>query len=142
MQGGRSMRDFSRGRLWEQVRCLRNQFCRSDDLPFRSVLSTEMVAGVLAELRGTAVDCVYTPLTTLLVFLWQVLNADHSCRAAVAKLLAFRASRRQPPCSANTGAYCQPGRVCQRSSWPAWRAALARNWIDIRNTGNGKGVAY
>jgi hypothetical protein len=101
------MRDFSRGRLWEQVRCLRNQFCRSDDLPFRSVLSTEMVAGVLAELRGTAVDCVYTPLTTLLVFLWQVLNADHSCRAAVAKLLAFRASRRQPPCSANTGAYCQ-----------------------------------
>ena len=37
----------------------------------------------------------------------QVLSADHSCRAAVARLIAHRISRGQRPCSAETGAYCQ-----------------------------------
>jgi hypothetical protein len=36
-----------------------------------------------------------------------VLSADHSCRAAVARLLAHRLARGQSPCSADTGAYCQ-----------------------------------
>jgi hypothetical protein len=39
--------------------------------------------------------------------LGQVLSADHSCRAAVARLIAHRLSRRERPCSATTGAYCQ-----------------------------------
>ncbi|MEZ6146847.1 MAG: IS4 family transposase, partial [Planctomycetaceae bacterium] len=41
------------------------------------------------------------------VFLGQVLSQDHSCRAAVARLIAHRVSRGQRPCSAETGAYCQ-----------------------------------
>jgi hypothetical protein len=36
-----------------------------------------------------------------------VLSADHSCRAAVARLIAHRLSLGQRPCSATTGAYCQ-----------------------------------
>lgn len=52
-------------------------------------------------------DRIYSPLVTLWVFLGQVLSADHSCRAAVARLIAHRLSRGQPPCSAETGAYCQ-----------------------------------
>src|SRR5262249_9156217 len=47
------------------------------------------------------------PLVTLWVFLGQVLSADHSCRAAVARLRAHRLARGQRPCSAETGAYCQ-----------------------------------
>jgi hypothetical protein len=35
------------------------------------------------------------------------LSADHSCRAAVARLLAHRLARGQSPCSPETGAYCQ-----------------------------------
>jgi hypothetical protein len=35
------------------------------------------------------------------------LSADHSCRAAVARLIAHRLARGQSPCSAETGAYCQ-----------------------------------
>src|SRR4029450_7651763 len=50
---------------------------------------------------------VFSPLVTLWVFLSQVLSADHSCRAAVARLIAHRLSEGQPACSANTGAYCQ-----------------------------------
>ena len=52
-------------------------------------------------------DRIYSPLVTLWVFLGQVLSADHSCRAAVARLLAHRISRGQSPCSPETGAYCQ-----------------------------------
>ncbi len=44
---------------------------------------------------------------TLWVFLSQVLSADHSCRAAVARLIAHRVSQGQEPCSSETGAYCQ-----------------------------------
>jgi Transposase DDE domain len=36
-----------------------------------------------------------------------VLSADHSCRAAVARLIAHRLSQGKRPCSAETGAYCQ-----------------------------------
>ena len=36
-------------------------------------------------------DRIYSPLVTLWVFLGQVLSADHSCRAAVARLIAHRA---------------------------------------------------
>jgi hypothetical protein len=41
------------------------------------------------------------------VFLSQVLSADHSCRAAVARFIAHLLSRGEKPCSAQTGAYCQ-----------------------------------
>jgi hypothetical protein len=46
-------------------------------------------------------------LITLWVFLAQVLSADQSCRAAVARLIAHRVSCGQRPCSAETSAYCQ-----------------------------------
>jgi hypothetical protein len=52
-------------------------------------------------------DRIYSPLVTLWVFLGQVLSADHSCRAAVARLIAHRLSRGERSCSAETGAYCQ-----------------------------------
>jgi hypothetical protein len=35
------------------------------------------------------------------------LSADHSCRAVVARLVAYCLVQRQSPCSAETGAYCQ-----------------------------------
>jgi hypothetical protein len=41
------------------------------------------------------------------VFLGQVLSADHSCRAAVARLIAHRVWHGLKPCSSETGAYCQ-----------------------------------
>jgi hypothetical protein len=52
-------------------------------------------------------DRIFSPLTTLWVFLAQVLSADHSCRAAVARLVAHRVAQGLKPCSSVTGAYCQ-----------------------------------
>ncbi len=96
-----------RGRFREHVRFLRRQFLQDGELPFTDVLSDETVTQALAALNNVWLDRIYSPLVTLWVFLGQVLSQDHSCRAAVARLIAHRISRAQRPCSAETGAYCQ-----------------------------------
>ncbi len=95
------------GRFREQVRFLRRQFLQDDELPFTDVLSESAVAQALKALDVVWLDRIYSPLVTLWVFLSQVLSQDHSCRAAVARLIAHRVSQGQRPCSAETGAYCQ-----------------------------------
>jgi hypothetical protein len=105
------MRYFHQGwfrqRFQQQFRFLRRQFLQDDGLPFGDVLSETIVGKALADNAVDWIDRVYSPLVTLWVFLGQVLSADHSCRAAVARLIAHRLSRGQRPCSAETGAYCQ-----------------------------------
>ncbi len=102
-----TMCNCSQGRFRQQVSFLRRQFLQDGDLPFTDVLSEEIVVQALTAVGAWWVDRIYSPLVTLWVFLGQVLSADHSCRAAVARLIAHRLSRRQRPCSAGTGAYCQ-----------------------------------
>jgi hypothetical protein len=89
------------------VQFLRRQFLQDGDLPFTNVLSEDLVSRPLTAISGFWMDRIYSPLVTLWVFLRQVLSADHSCRAAVARLIAHRIARGQSPCSAETGAYCQ-----------------------------------
>ena len=86
---------------------LRQQFLQEGDLPFANVLSAETIEHALNTIDSAWKDRVYTPLVTLWVFLSQVISADHSCRAAVAKLIAHRIANGQSVCSAQTGAYCQ-----------------------------------
>ncbi len=90
----------------EQVRFLRRQFLQDGDLPFTETLTEGLIERALSALTGW-LDRIFSPLVTLWVFLGQVLSADHSCRAAVARLRAHRLARGQRPCSAQTGAYCQ-----------------------------------
>ena len=94
-------------RLRQQVRFLQRQFLQEGDLPFTDVLSIETVSQALTTAEVVWKDRIYTPLVTLWVFLSQVLSEDHSCRAAVARLITHRLSRGQSSCSAETGAYCQ-----------------------------------
>jgi hypothetical protein len=101
------MRDSNQGRFQQQVSFLRRQFLQDGGLPFSNVLSEELVAQALRAIGAFWMDRIYSPLVTLWVFLGQVLSADHSCRAAVARLIAHRISRGQSPCSPETGAYCQ-----------------------------------
>jgi hypothetical protein len=95
------------GRFRRQVRFLRRQFLQDGEPPFTDVLSEGTIAQALNALDVVWLDRIYSPLVTLWVFLGQVLSQDHSCRAAVARLIAHRVSRGQRPCSAETGAYCQ-----------------------------------
>ena len=71
------------------------------------MLSDETIEPALNAIDFAWKDRVYTPLVTLWVFLSQVISADHSCRSAVARLIAYRLANGQSACSARTGAYCQ-----------------------------------
>jgi hypothetical protein len=101
------MQFSNQGRLREQVRFLRRQYLQDGALPFSDILTDDFVRQAMAAVDGVWKDRIYTPLVTLWVFLTQVLSADHSCRGAVARLIAHRLSQGDSPCSPETGAYCQ-----------------------------------
>ena len=101
------MRDCNQGRFQQHFRFLRRQFLQDGDMPFCNILSEQIVSKAVTAIETCWLDRIYPPLITLWVFLGQVLSQDHSCRAAVARLIAHRISREQRPCSAETGAYCQ-----------------------------------
>jgi hypothetical protein len=104
-----TMRCSRRDRFRQQVGLLRRQLLQDGDLPFTDVLTEEVIAQALTAVTGW-LERIFSPLVTLWVFLGQVLSADHSCRAAVARLIAHRLARGQGLCSAQTGAYCQARR--------------------------------
>src|SRR4051794_38632800 len=124
-----TMRHSNRTAFRAQVNFLRRQFLQDGDLPFTNVLTEEVIAQALAAVTGR-LDRIFSPLVTLWVFLGQVLSADHSCRAAVARLLAHRVSRGQRPCSAETGAYCQARRRLPESFFADVACAVGRRLDD------------
>ena len=93
------------GRQRQQINFLRRQFLQEGDLPFTNVLSQQIVSGALTTFKVGWNHSVYQPLVTLWVFLSQVLSEDHSCKAAVARLIAHRLAQGQSACSPETGAY-------------------------------------
>jgi hypothetical protein len=101
------MRLSRQGRFRQQVAFVRRQFLQEGRLPFTEILTTQCFSQALETIGISWNDRIFTPLVTLWVFLGQVLSADHSCRAAVARLIAHRVSQGLKPCSSETGAYCQ-----------------------------------
>src|SRR5215468_10325530 len=85
---------------------LRDRFARNDGLPFADVLTEPRIRAALDEHGVRYRDRVFDPITTLWGFLSQVLSDDHSCRDAVARILAHRAASGLAPCSPNTASYC------------------------------------
>jgi len=118
------------GSVRQHVGFLRRQFVQDGDLPFTDVLTEDTITQALAAVGGW-LDRVFSPLVTLWVFLGQVLSADHSCRAGVARLIAHRLSRGQRPCSAETGAYCQARRRLPETFFADVACAVGRN-LDAR----------
>lgn len=76
-------------------------------LPFAQHLPAEQIRQAITDAGTSFRDRIYTPAVTLWTFLSQVLDPDHSCRQAVARLLAHRAAQGLAPCSADTGGYCK-----------------------------------
>jgi DDE family transposase len=92
-------------RRWitQKVDELRN----APQLPFHDLLDPATVNQVLDKNQVSFRDRIFSPLVTLWTFLSQVLSLDHSCREAVARLIAFRVSNGQEPCGPETGSYCK-----------------------------------
>src|SRR5262245_8121427 len=116
--------------LRDQFRTLRRQFLQDGDLPFTNILTEQLIAQALATITGW-LDRIFPPLVTPWVFLGQVLSADHSCRAAVARLIAHRLARGQRPCSAQTGAYCQARKRLPESFFADVACSVGRA-LDVR----------
>jgi Transposase DDE domain len=100
----------TRTRRARQIQTLRTQFAQADGLPFRDVLPAERLERALREEGATWREAIYTPVLTLWAFLTQVISPDGSCRAAVARVLAWLVSQGQPPCTAKTDPYCKARR--------------------------------
>jgi hypothetical protein len=79
----------------------------SNVLPFHDLLDADMVRSALAEGGVTSYERLYTPLVTLGLFLSQVLDPDHSCRAAVARLIVWLTINGRQPCAPETSSYCE-----------------------------------
>jgi Transposase DDE domain len=79
-------------------------------LPFHEILSAPMVERALAAEGVQYNQSIFTPFLTLCTVLSQVLDPDHSCRAAVARVIVYLAVNGRKPCSEPTGAYCDARR--------------------------------
>src|SRR5258708_34897463 len=85
---------------------LRARFALDEGLPFADVLTEPRIREALDEHGVRYRDRVFDPVTTLWGFLSQVLSDDHSCRDAVARIIAHRAASGLEACSPNTASYC------------------------------------
>jgi hypothetical protein len=115
---------------------LRARFVRNEGLPFADVLSEASIRGVLDEQGVRYRDRVFNPVTTTWGFLSQVLSDDHSCRDAVARIIAHRAAGGLETCSPNAASYCDArGRLpsgvlsaLARRTAAELQAAAAEEW--------------
>jgi len=76
------------------------------NLYFAALLPQNRILKAFNAARAAWQGWVYSPAITLWVFLSQCLSPDHSCRDAVARLIAWRLTQGLSRCSADTGAYC------------------------------------
>jgi hypothetical protein len=92
----------TRSRISEKVKSL----SESTTLPFHDILDAEMVESALAEEGVKFNESLYNPFVTVCLFLSQVLDPDHTCRAAVARFIVWLAINGRKPCSPESTSYC------------------------------------
>src|SRR4051794_38186373 len=85
---------------------VRARFASNEGLPFADVLTEASIVQVLDEHQVEYRDRLFNPITTIWGFLSQVLSDDHSCRDAVARVVAHRAASGLGLCSPNAASYC------------------------------------
>ena len=89
------------------LRAAVNEARRHGDLYFATLIPRDRIEKAFGNAIHLWQGWIYTPTITFWVFLSQCLSADHSCRDAVARLIAWRVSRGLKPCSAETTRYCE-----------------------------------
>ena len=77
------------------------------DLCFKRLLPKNQIEAAIERHQIHFRERLYTPLVTIWTFLYQVLAPDQSCRAAVARLLAYLCVGGHNPGSPKTDPYCK-----------------------------------
>src|SRR5215468_7996593 len=101
------MPDSTPRRRRRQIETLRAQFAQADGPAFADVLPADRVQAALREEGACWRHKVYTPVVTLWAFLTQVASPDGSCRAAVARVLAWLVGQGLRAARPTTGPYCK-----------------------------------
>jgi hypothetical protein len=101
------MLDRTRDWILDQIKCHRGNQATAPVLPFQEELAPEVVHGILDEIGYSFRQRIYTPMVTLSVFLWQMINDGRGCVKAVLQLKAHLLATGQRPCSPDTAPYCQ-----------------------------------
>jgi hypothetical protein len=104
------MDKYTQGRRTRQVSRVqkyRRQLLEGRDLCLTKLLPQAQVEAAITRHQVRFRQRLYTPLVTIWTFLYQVLAPDQSCRAAVARLLAWVCLAGGGLTSAATGAYCK-----------------------------------
>ena len=91
----------------KHVKTLRERLSNSIALPFRDILSEDMIQQSLKEENIKYRKRLYDPIITLWTFVRQVLDPDKSCKNAVSGVLSFLCDSEEKLPSDNTGAYCK-----------------------------------
>ena len=118
------MNSIKKQRLVEQVQRFRARFVQSVDVVLGDVIPAELLIRWISEEIEGYRERIYGPLATLVLFIEQVLGADHSCQDAVARGLSARTAQGQAPGSLNTAAYCKA----------RWRLPLG--WLERLHLGS------
>ncbi len=86
---------------------LRHQFSQGGRGVFCRVMATQEIVEMIKATAGTYRDRHYPPLTTLRLFVEQVLSEDQACQDMVSRRLSERLARNESEISLSTSAYCQ-----------------------------------
>ena len=86
---------------------IRRELQQQSGLPFAEYLPARLIHDTARGVGCLFRERIFSPAVTLWTFLSQVLDGDHSCRQAVARLLAWRTAQGLRRCSPDTSAYCK-----------------------------------
>jgi len=114
------------GSLQSQVQQFLGRFAQTGSEALSSLLTAQQLSTLIAQHSPGQRSRTYPPLTTVSLFLEQVLGADHSCQDAVARGLSQRVAQDLSACSLNTGPYCKARQRLGATLLSALSQALAQ----------------
>jgi len=90
-----------------QQKSIQTQIHKTDAYSFFNLLTSPQLLSVVDECSPDHRERIYTPTTTLSLFLAQAMNADSSCQNAVDRHAVERVFNGLSSCSTITGGYCK-----------------------------------
>lgn len=113
------------GSLQSQVRQFLGRFAQTGYDALSGLLTAEQLESLIRQHCPDHRNRIYPPLTTVSLFLEQVLGSDHSCQDTVARGLSNRVAQGCSASSLDTGAYCKARQRLSSELLPALSKALA-----------------
>jgi hypothetical protein len=101
------MNNSKLARLGQQLKQFAAQFLQSGTELLGAIVALAELAQWVRDEAPKHRQSEYAPLRTLMMFIEQVLSADHSCQDAVARGASQKLDHKSDKINLNTGAYCK-----------------------------------